>query len=81
MRAALAAFAVVTLAFAPALAQSRYPADGFADLAERLSPAVVNIATSQRVEGVDELPRFPPGSPLERFNEGLAQGGAQITST
>jgi serine protease Do len=80
MRAALAAFALVTLAFAPALAQSRYPADGFADLAERLSPAVVNIATSQRVEGVDELPRFPPGSPLERFNEGLSQGGAQITS-
>jgi serine protease Do len=80
MRAALAAFALVMLAFAPALAQSRYPADGFADLAERLSPAVVNIATSQRVEGVDELPRFPPGSPLERFNEGLAQGGAQITS-
>jgi serine protease Do len=80
MRAALAAFALVTLAFAPALAQSRYPAGGFADLAERLSPAVVNIATSQRVEGVDELPRFPPGSPLERFNEGLSQGGAQITS-
>jgi serine protease Do len=80
MRAAFAAFALVTLAFAPALAQSRYPAEGFADLAERLSPAVVNIATSQRVEGVDELPRFPPGSPLERFNEGLSQGGAQITS-
>jgi serine protease Do len=80
MRAAFTAFALVTLAFAPALAQSRYPAEGFADLAERLSPAVVNIATSQRVEGVDELPRFPPGSPLERFNEGLSQGGAQITS-
>jgi serine protease Do len=80
MRAAFAAFALVTIAFAPAMAQSRYPAGGFADLAERLSPAVVNIATSQRVEGVDELPRFPPGSPLERFNEGLSQGGAQITS-
>lgn len=78
MRAAFAAFALVTLAFAPALAQSRLPASGFADLAERLSPAVVNISTSQRVEGVDELPRFPPGSPLERFNEGL--GGAQVTS-
>ncbi len=80
MRAALAAFALLSLAFAPALAQSRMPAEGFADLAERLSPAVVNIATSQRVEGVDELPRFPPGSPLERFNEGLSQGGAQVTS-
>jgi serine protease Do len=80
MRAAFAAFVLVLLAFAPALAQSRLPVEGFADLAERLSPAVVNIATSQRVEGVDELPRFPPGSPLERFNEGLSQGGAQITS-
>jgi serine protease Do len=80
MRAAFAAFALVTLAFAPALAQSRFPAQGFADLAERLSPAVVNIATSQRVEGIDELPGFPPGSPLERFNEGLRQGGAQVTS-
>lgn len=80
MRAAFAALALVMLAFAPALAQSRYPAEGFADLAERLSPAVVNIATSQRVEGVDDLPRFPPGSPLERFNEGLAPGGAQVTS-
>jgi serine protease Do len=40
----------------------------------------VNIATSQRVEGVEELPRFPPGSPLERFNEGLGEGAAQITS-
>jgi len=80
MRAAFAAFAFVSLAFASALAQPRYPAGGFADLAERLSPAVVNIATSQRVEGVDELPRFPPGSPLERFNEGLSPNGAQITS-
>ena len=69
--------AVFALA-APALAQSRLPAEGFADLNERLSPAVVNIATAQRVEGVDELPRFPPGSPMERFNEGL--GAAQVTS-
>jgi serine protease Do len=80
MRAILAAFALVMLAFAPASAQPRLPQEGFADLAERLSPAVVNIATSQRVEGVDGLPRFPPGSPLERFNEGLSEGGAQITS-
>ena len=65
---------------APALAQSRLPAEGFADLNERLSPAVVNIATSQRVEGVEDLPRFPPGSPMERFNEGIGEGAAQITS-
>jgi serine protease Do len=79
MRAILSAIAVFALA-APALAQSRLPAEGFADLNERLSPAVVNIATSQRVEGVDNLPRFPPGSPMERLNEGLGEGGAQITS-
>jgi serine protease Do len=78
MRAFLSAIAMLLLA-GPALAQSRLPAEGFADLAERLSPAVVNIATSQRVDGVDELPRFPPGSPLERFNPGEG-GGAQITS-
>ncbi|MEZ5961682.1 MAG: trypsin-like peptidase domain-containing protein [Hyphomonadaceae bacterium] len=73
--------ALVLLAFAvPALAQSRLPVEGFADLNERLAPAVVNIATSQRVQGVENLPRFPPGSPMERLNEGLGEGGAQITS-
>ena len=66
-------------AAAPAVAQSRLPMEGFADLAERLTPAVVNIATSQRVEGLDDLPRFPPGSPLERLNNG-ADNSAQVTS-
>ncbi|MBY0564260.1 MAG: trypsin-like peptidase domain-containing protein [Hyphomonadaceae bacterium] len=79
MRRFLAVLVVLALT-APALAQSRLPAQGFADLNERLSPAVVNIATSQRVDGVDELPRFPPGSPMERLNEGLSDNGAQITS-
>jgi serine protease Do len=80
LRSVFAAIAMITLAAAPASGQARYPRDGYADLAERLSPAVVNIATSQRVQGVDDLPRFPPGSPMERFNEGLGQGGAQVTS-
>jgi serine protease Do len=79
MRAVLSALAVLVLA-APALAQSRLPAEGFADLNERLSPAVVNIATSQRVEGIEDLPRFPPGSPMERLNEGQDEGRAQVTS-
>jgi serine protease Do len=76
MRALLSALAVLTLS-APALAQSRLPANGFADLNDRLSPAVVNIATSQRVEGIEDLPRFPPGSPMERLN---SDESAQITS-
>jgi serine protease Do len=79
MRAILSTLALLALAV-PALAQSRLPVEGFADLNERLSPAVVNIATSQRVAGIDDLPRFPPGSPMERFNEGLGEGAAQITS-
>src|SRR5437870_1192522 len=78
LRPLLSALALLTLS-APALAQSRVPMEGFADLAERLTPAVVNIATSQRVESGAETPRFPPGSPLERFNQGLAQN-SQVTS-
>ncbi|MGE0828628.1 MAG: Do family serine endopeptidase [Hyphomonadaceae bacterium] len=62
------------------MAQTRLPPTGFADLAERLSPAVVNIATSQRMDGVDELPQFPRGSPLERFNEGLDGTQPQFNS-
>lgn len=77
MRAFLSAITLFALA-APALAQSRLPMQGFADLNERLSPAVVNIATSQRVEGIDEMPRFPPGSPMERL--GAGDGEAEITS-
>lgn len=80
LRALLSVAALFLLAAAPAAGQSRLPAEGFADLAERLAPAVVNIATRQNVEGVEELPRFPPGSPLDRFNEGLEDGAAQITS-
>ncbi len=43
--------------------------DSFADLAERLSPAVVNISTSMVIKGGDgpSLPRFPEGSPFEDF--------------
>ncbi|MDX2237369.1 MAG: Do family serine endopeptidase [Hyphomonadaceae bacterium] len=67
-------------AIAPASAQSRLPVSGFADLADRLTPTVVNIATMQRIDGVEEAPRFPRGSPLERFNEELEDGAPQATS-
>ena len=46
----------------------------FADLADRLLPAVVNISTTQKVKpqrgmqfGFPEMPQFPPGSPFEDF--------------
>ena len=43
--------------------------DSFADLAERLSPAVVNISTSMIIKDDSRpaLPRFPEGSPFEDF--------------
>lgn len=43
--------------------------DTFANLAEQLLPSVVNISTTQTVEGNAgiELPQLPPGSPFEEF--------------
>ncbi len=71
IRAALSVFAMAAMTAATPLAAQaqRFPSEGFADLAERLSPAVVNIRTSQAIDG--ELPEFPMGSPLERFNDYL----------
>lgn len=50
-------------------ASARTAPDSFADLAERLLPAVVNISTTQVVEGQTgvEPPVVPPGSPFEEF--------------
>ncbi len=45
------------------------PIEGFADLAEKLLPSVVNISTTQVIEGKNgpQLPQLPPGSPFEDF--------------
>jgi serine protease Do len=69
----------------PAFAHSA--PDGFADLAQRLLPGVVNISSSQTVtarNGGDagpEVPLFPPGSPFEKlfrdFMDRNHQGGGQ----
>ena len=72
-----AACAALTMAATATAQPATAPAEGFADLSDRLSPAVVNIRTSQNVAG--GLPTFPPGSPLERFNEYL--GGAPRTES
>jgi serine protease Do len=61
----------------------------FADLAEQLLPAVVNVSSTQKVEedeptdlGMPDFPQFPPGSPFEDFFEEFMdrrgdQGGMQ----
>lgn len=67
----LALFALVVSLTGQAQAQ---PNEGFADLNDRLSPAVVNIATANRINEEEGMPIFPPGSPLERFNDMLGDG-------
>ncbi len=76
-----AAAALVWIGSAEPSDAQRPPPEGFADLAERLMPAVVNIATSQRVRGVGEQPSFPRGSPLEKFNDLFGdEGGGAVNS-
>lgn len=85
----IASGAASALAQTPAQSQGRAPLGAgappppmpsFADLAERLLPAVVNISTTQTIrpdrnqQGQQgerrrgpEMPQFPPGSPFEEF--------------
>jgi serine protease Do len=75
--AALAASSLVAVPmllpapFATAPAIARPAPDSFADLAARLTPAVVNISSSSSVQARagagPEIPGFPPGSPFEQF--------------
>ena len=75
---AIAAFFLGLFLIGSATAQ---PMAGFADLNDALSPAVVNISTAQRVNRDDSMPVFPPGSPLERFNDLLGDGGPRIAES
>ena len=68
--AALILMMVFAVLGIPAGAVAKPGPDGFADLAERLLPAVVNISTTQSVKSDKtargpDLPQFPPGSPLD----------------
>jgi serine protease Do len=66
---ALLALLVLVVPLAP-LARAAQTPDGFADLAERLLPTVVNISTTQTLKNADrglDMPQFPPGSPFEDF--------------
>ena len=72
-RGALAGLLVLGMAasaLAPLAAAAGRAPDGFADLAARLLPAVVNISSESVAPGRrsgPELPQFPPGSPFEEF--------------
>jgi serine protease Do len=75
-RAAAVAGAVLLLAMPAGHPAAARPApDGFADIAEKLLPSVVNISTTQTVKPDKKQtersspgrPQFPPGSPFEEF--------------
>ena len=65
----LAAAALAACTWAASAAAARDFPGSFGDLAERLSPAVVNISTSQKVATPEQgfEFQFPPGSPFEEF--------------
>ncbi len=70
VRLVLASLILLVGALLSQVAQARSVPGSFADLAERLSPAVVNISTSQTVDkprAAPEMPQLPPGSPFEDF--------------
>ncbi len=81
---ALIAISILAIS-APVMAQTSGPGIdrpvSFKDLAERLSPAVVNISTSQNIEANVEIPEFPKGSPLERFNDFFGNGDGRVASS
>ncbi|MDF1793064.1 MAG: DegQ family serine endoprotease [Thalassobaculaceae bacterium] len=68
LAAALAAMLALSIALS-STAHAKAPPESFADLAERLLPAVVNVATTQTVDAsrMPDMPQFPPGSPFEEF--------------
>ena len=75
----------VALVLAQAITARALP-QSFADLADDISPAVVNITTSTLVEqGTTPLPMVPEGSPFEdffeRFRDQMPEGDQQRRST
>ena len=76
----LAPFAVAftIIFFSVGLSAADRP-NSFADLAERLSPSVVNISTTTIVNGGPgaEMPQFPPGSPFEEFFKNFGENNRQ----
>jgi len=59
----------LALIAASSVAIAKSAPESFADLANELLPSVVNISTTQVIEGRSglELPKLPPGSPFEDF--------------
>ena len=66
------------LFFTVSIAHSSSVPESFADLAEKLSPSVVNISTTTVIEQKSrEMPSFPPGSPFEDFFKQFEKPGGK----
>jgi serine protease Do len=66
------------LFFTTSIAHSSNVPESFADLAEKLSPSVVNISTTTVIEQKSrEMPSFPPGSPFEDFFKQFEKPGGK----
>ncbi|MGY6549487.1 MAG: Do family serine endopeptidase [Roseinatronobacter sp.] len=74
VQAVMLAIVLASAQTSSAFAQINRP-ESFADLAERVSPAVVNITTTTTVAGrADGGPRLPQGSPFEEFFRDFFEG-------
>ena len=59
---------ILILLFSVNFVSAKSAPESFADLAQKLSPSVVNISTTTLIEQKSrDLPSFPPGSPFEDF--------------
>jgi len=66
------------LFFTASISHSSSVPESFADLAEKLSPSVVNISTTTVIEQKSrEMPSFPPGSPFEDFFKQFEKPGGK----
>jgi len=76
LRAVAAVLFALALLGAPAGTATAQPVSSFADLAERSSPAVVNISTAQTVEAPQHNgPDIPEGSPFEDLFRDFFENG------
>jgi serine protease Do len=76
LRAMAAVLFAIALLGAPAGPATAQPVASFADLAEQLSPAVVNIATAQTVEQPERNgPQVPEGSPFQDLFRDFFENG------
>ena len=80
-----AGMATMVIAFASVASAASLPPDSFADLAAKVTPAVVNISSTHhsKADPGSDMPDFPKGSPFEQFFHnfrGQPKNGEDVTA-